>query len=164
MGLQLPGELVSLLGMLGYTWPEADEEKLFKMGGDWLQFAGEFGTQLQDADGQAGQVWTMNEGEGIKAFQQAWREPEAPVPALQDGQVAANILGAGLMVCGVIVLVLKITVIIQLIWLAIQIAIAIAQAVVTFGASLAQIPIVKMITGMLIDLAIDMALQAILGG
>lgn len=134
------------------------------MGGDWLQFAGDFGAQLQDADGHAGQVWTTNEGEAITAFQQAWREPEAPVPALQDGQVAANIMGAGLMVCGMIVLALKISVIVQLVWLAIQIAMAIAEAPVTFGASLAQIPIVKMITGMLIDLAIDMALEAILGG
>lgn len=100
----------------------------------------------------------------LQAFQQAWQEPEAPVPALQDGQVAANIMGAGLMICGMIVLALKITVIIQLVWLAVQIAMVIAEAPVTFGASLAQIPIVKMITGMLIDLAISMALEAILGG
>lgn len=164
MGLQLPGELISLLGMLGYTWPEADEEKLFQMGGDWLDFAADFGTPVQDADGHAGLVWSANEGDALKAFQQAWQEPEAPVPALRDGQVAANIMGAGLMVCGMIVLALKITVIIQLTWLAIQIAMAIAEAPATFGASLAQIPIVKMITSMLIDLAINMALEAILGG
>ncbi|SEG78172.1 hypothetical protein SAMN04489712_11240 [Thermomonospora echinospora] len=164
MGLQLPGELASLLGMLGYTWPEADEEKLFQMGRDWLDFAADFGGAAQDADGHAGQVWAMNEGEAIKAFQQAWNEPDSPVPALQDGQVAANIMGAGLMVCGMIVLTLKIAVIIQLIQLAIQIAMAIAQAVPTFGASLVQIPIFKMITGLLIDMAISMALEAILGG
>lgn len=32
MGMELPGELRSLLGVLGYTWPEADETKLFEMG------------------------------------------------------------------------------------------------------------------------------------
>ena len=40
MGLQLPGELVSLLGMLGYTWPEADESKLFRLGSQWMGFSG----------------------------------------------------------------------------------------------------------------------------
>jgi hypothetical protein len=49
MGLQLPSELVSLLSMLGYNWPQADEEKLFEMGHAWLNFAGGFPDQLQDA-------------------------------------------------------------------------------------------------------------------
>lgn len=45
MGLQLPGELRSLLSMLGYSWPEADETKLMEMGGAWLRFAGTLGGQ-----------------------------------------------------------------------------------------------------------------------
>ena len=38
MGLQLPGELISLLSMLGYNWPQADETKLFEMGNAWMGF------------------------------------------------------------------------------------------------------------------------------
>jgi hypothetical protein len=164
MGLQLPGELISLLGMLGYNWPEADEEKLFQMGQDWLDFAGDFGQPVDDAHGHATQIWTANDGDAIKAFQQAWNDPESPVPALKDGQVAANIMGAGLMVCAAIVLALKINVIVQLVQLAIEIASAIAEAVVTFGASLAEIPIFKEITSLLVDQIINLALDAILGG
>lgn len=40
MGLQLPGELTSLLDILGYTWPQADETRLFELGQAWIGFAG----------------------------------------------------------------------------------------------------------------------------
>jgi hypothetical protein len=164
MGLQLPGELVSLLGMLGYDWPESDEEKLFKMGGSWLGFAGKLGQPVGEAHGHAQQVWTGNHGEGIEAFRKAWSHEDAPAPALEDAGTAASIIGAATMVCAAIVLVLKINVIIQLIMLAIQIFQAIATAVATFGASLLEIPFFKIITSFIIDQLIDLALQAILNG
>ncbi|WP_433650306.1 hypothetical protein ACQP2C_28230 [Micromonospora zamorensis] len=73
-------------------------------------------------------------------------------------------IGAGLMVCAGIVLALKINVIVQLTLLAIQIAQAVATAAVTFGASLLEIPIFKLITGALIDQLLNMATEAVLGG
>jgi hypothetical protein len=164
MGLQLPGELVSLLSMLGYTWPQADEEKLFEMGHAWLKFAGGFPEPLEDANAQAQRVWSGNQGEGIDSFRQAWSGHDAPMASLQDAVTASNIIGAGLMVCAGIVLALKINVIVQLVQLAIAIAQAIATAAVTFGASLAEIPIFKQITSMIIDQLINMALEAILNG
>jgi len=164
MGLQLPGELRSLLSMLGYNWPEADEEKLFQMGNAWLGFAGKVGQPLSDADGHAQRVWSENQGEGIEAFQQAWGDAESPKTNLEDFTTAANVIGAGLMVCAGIVLALKINVIVQLVMLAIEIAQATAEAIVTFGASLLEIPIFKEITGMIVDELIDLALQAILNG
>jgi hypothetical protein len=164
MGLQLPGELISLLSMLGYTWPEADEEKLFEMGRSWLNFAGGFPEPLEGAKAQAQRVWSGNQGQGIDAFRQAWSDHDAPAAALQDATTACNIVGAGLMVCAGIVLALKINVIVQLVQLAIEIAQAIATAVATFGASLAEIPIFKEITSLLIDQLINLALEAILNG
>lgn len=164
MGLQLPGELVSLLSMLGYNWPQADEEKLFEMGHAWMNFAGGFPDSLQDANAQAQRVWSANQGEGIDAFRQSWSDHDAPVSTLHDAVTASNIIGAGLMVCAGVVLALKINVIVQLVQLAIEIASAIAEAVATFGASLAEIPIFKEITSMIIDQLMNMALEAILNG
>lgn len=164
MGMQLPGELVSLLSMLGYTWPQADETKLFEMGNAWLAFAGKHSGSLGEVDTHAQQVWTSNQAEAIDAFRSAWNGEESPKSNLEDFGTAANIIGAGLMVCAGIVLALKINVIVQLVLLAIQIAQAIATAVVTFGASLAEIPIFKEIASLIIDQLIDMALQAILNG
>jgi hypothetical protein len=53
---------------------------------------------------------------------------------------------------------------VQLTLLAIQIAQAVATAAVTFGASLLEIPIFKLITGALIDQLLNMATEAVLGG
>ncbi|GAA2615703.1 hypothetical protein SMC26_09855 [Actinomadura fulvescens] len=164
MGLQLPGELRSLLSMLGYTWPEADEMKLMEMGNAWLGFAAKQSGPLGDLDAHAGRVWQVNKGADIDAFRTTWTADDSAKSSLQDFTTAANIIGAGLMVCGGIVLALKINVIVQLVILAIQIAQAIATAPVTFGASLAEIPIFKEIAGAVIDILIDMALQAILNG
>ncbi|WP_131737603.1 WXG100-like domain-containing protein [Actinomadura roseirufa] len=164
MGMQLPGELASLLSMLGYTWPEADESKLVDMGQAWLGFAGTLGEPVGEAHGHAQLVATAGRAEGIAAFQQAWGGAEAPHANLEDARTAGQLIGAGLMVCAAIVLALKINTIVQLALLAAEIAQAIATAVPTFGASLAEIPIFKEIASLIIDQLISMALEAILEG
>jgi hypothetical protein len=162
MGLQLPGELVPILGMLGYSWPEGDEEKLLRIGHDWLGFASDSGRPIEDSHGHAQQVWSANKGDGIDAFQRSWNEHDAAPSNLRDGLTASNIIGAGLMVSAAVVLALKINVIVQLVQLAIEIASAIAEAVATFGASLAEIPIFKEITSMFLDQLINLAIDAVL--
>ncbi|TDD25208.1 hypothetical protein E1287_37490 [Actinomadura sp. KC06] len=164
MGLQLPGELISLLGMLGYTWPEADETKLMEMGGTWMSFGGTLQSTSSGADSVAQGVWTTNKGEDFEAFQKDWTNDEAASANIRDAATDCMLVGAGLLIAGVVVLVLKINVIVQLIILAIQIAQAIATAAVTFGASLAEIPIFKMITGAIIDQLLGMAVEALLNG
>jgi hypothetical protein len=164
MGLQLPGELISLLGMLGYNWPEGDEEGVFNLGHSWVGFSGDFTDPLGDSASHAQRVWSENQGEGIEAFRNAWAGSDSPKTNLEDGTTAATMIGAGLFVCAGIVLALKVNVIVQLISLAIEIAQAIATAVVTFGASLAEIPIFKEITSLFIDQLINLALDAVLGG
>jgi hypothetical protein len=141
VGLQLPGELVSLLSLLGYNWPQADEQKLAEMGQAWMGFASTLGTIVGSAQGGAAPVWSQNRGEDITAFQQWWDKEDSPIASLRDGVPAATLTGTGLVICGMIVLALKISVIVQLVILAIQIAQALATAAVTFGASLAEIPI-----------------------
>ncbi|MFC6880157.1 MULTISPECIES: hypothetical protein [Actinomadura] len=163
MGLQLPGELIGLLSMLGYTWPEADETKLFEMGSAWVDFSGTVNGIVSEAGTAAQQVWSGNKGADIDAFQKAWGEDDAPVAILDDAATGATLVGAALFLCAGIVLALKINVIVQLVMLAIQIAQAIATAAPTFGASLAEIPIFKEVTGMIIDTLIDQAIEALLG-
>jgi hypothetical protein len=163
VGLQLPSELISLLGMLGYTWPEADETKLFELGQTWMGFGSSLQGVISDADAAAQQVWSRNKGDDIDAFKNVWSQEDSPVEILRDSTNGAMIIGACFFICAGIVLALKISVIVQLVILAIQIAQAIATAVVTFGASLLEIPIFKMITGAIIDILIDQALGALLG-
>ncbi|GIF12663.1 hypothetical protein [Actinoplanes teichomyceticus] len=146
MSLQLPGELASLLDMLGYTWPAAAEDRLFEMGQAWIRFSATIGDIVADADAAAGAVWAQNAGQDIAAFQQWWGSADSPAPVLTDGATAAVLTGTGLIICGAVVLALKVAVIVQLTILAIQIAQAIAAAGPTFGASLLEIPIFQQIT------------------
>ena len=141
MGLQLPGELRSLLDILGYTWPEADETLLMQMGQSWISFGTRLGDIVVDAQSTASTVWSEHRGRDISAFQNWWSGNDSPAQTLSDGVNAAILTGTGLMICGAIVLALKVAVIVQLVVLAVQIAQAVATAPVTFGASLAEIPI-----------------------
>jgi hypothetical protein len=82
-----------------------------------------------------------------------------------DGiSTAGQVVGAGMMICAGIILALKISTITQLVTLAIEIAQAIASAVATFGASLAEIPIFEEISrriiGELIQQVINKLMEA----
>ncbi|MEV6350217.1 hypothetical protein [Actinoplanes sp. NPDC051851] len=141
MSLQLPGELVSLLGILGYDWPLADEDTLFEMGQSWITFSAAVSDIVAEAGSAAGAVWAGNIGQDISAFQKWWTSEDGPAPVLSDGATAAVLTGTGLIICGAIVLALKVLVIVQLTILAIEIAQALGTAGVTFGASLLEIPV-----------------------
>ncbi|MDP9794343.1 hypothetical protein J2S43_002855 [Catenuloplanes nepalensis] len=164
MGLQLPGELISLLGVLGYNWPEADETALLEMGQAWTEFSGTLDGLVAEAGAAAATVWERQTGGDIAAFQAWWSAEESPVAALRDGATAATLAGTGLMLCGMIVLGLKIAVIVQLTILAIQIAQAIATATVTAGATLLEIPVfqalARTIIGGMIDEVVSRLLEA----
>ncbi|MFC4069391.1 WXG100-like domain-containing protein [Actinoplanes subglobosus] len=164
MGLQLPGELVWLLGELGFNWPEADEEKLIDVAMTWIDFGAALEQAVTAGDAAAQQVWAANLGADITAFQQAWADGSAPSANLATMAQSCLIVGAGMLCAALIVLVLKINVIVQLVTLAIAIAQAIATAAVTFGASLAEIPIFKMIIGAIVDEIINQAIETVLNG
>ena|ERR1043165_386601 len=162
--MQLPGELRSLLEILGYTWPEGDEMKMFEMGGAWVSFSGDINGIVAEANAGAQQVWTMNKGPNAEAFQKWWTKEDSPADSLSDGATAAVLTGTGLIICGAIILALKIAVIVQLIVLAIQIAQAIATAAVTFGASLAEIPIFQQIAKTIVGNLVTEAVFKLLEG
>jgi len=164
MGMQLPGELATLLQDLGYNWPKSDEEKLFNKGGNWLSFSGKMNQPVTEANSHATRVYTENKAEGVQAFQTSWNGSDSPHNNLLNGTTGGTIIGAGLMICGGIVLALKINVIVQLVQLAIEIFQAIVTAPETFGVSLAEIPVFKKITSMLVNLCISLAMNAVLGG
>jgi uncharacterized protein YukE len=164
VGLTLPGELVSLLSMIGYDWPESDETALFQLAGEWTGMADRINGSVAQLESAARTVLDTNRGESFTAFADEWNDGESAARNIADATDPTNIIAIGLMAGAGIVLALKIQVIVQLILLAIQIAQAIATAVVTFGASLLEIPIFKMISGMIIDQLIGMAVDAVLNG
>ncbi|GAA4981016.1 hypothetical protein [Actinopolymorpha pittospori] len=60
MGLQPPGGLVTVMNLAGLDWPDADEEKLFRIGQAWLEVMPKIAAMARDAHTAAGKVWDTN--------------------------------------------------------------------------------------------------------
>ena len=162
MGLQLPSELISLLSVLGYEWPESDEESIFSIAGEWTGMADQISGRVEALNAAAQTLLDNNRGAEIDAFQGEWEDRESAVRNIADAMDPTNVINIGLTVAAGLILALKIQVIVQLAVLAFQIAWAIATAAATFGASLVQIPIFKQITGLIIDQLMGMAIDKVL--
>ena len=162
--MEIPGELRSLLGILGYNWPEADETALVEMGQAWMRFADRLEAIVNDATSTATEVWTGHEGGSVTAFRTWWARADSPARTLLDGANAATLTGTGLMICGGIVLALKVAVIAQLAVLAVEIAQAVATAAPTFGASLAEIPIFQQLTRTIVGNLVQDAVAQLVDG
>lgn len=162
IGITLPTELSGLLNTLGFTWPEGDEGKIFDMAGQWMSFADQLRPTVEDAHGYAERVRLDNQDKAVELFQGFRHSGDAPRRDLDDGATAATMISGGLYVCAGALVALKIAVIAQLVALAIEIAQAIAIAPVTFGASLLEIPVLRQITRLLLDQALDIAVNTIL--
>lgn len=163
MGINIPSELADLLNELGYTWPKSDEQKMFELGQEWLDFAGKLNPIAGDAAAAADKAHSANKGEAMKAFGEAWGHEDSAVTVLNRAVAGGQMVGGALFVCAAVVLALKINVIVQLTILLVEIIQAIASAPATFGATLAEIPIFKKLADIAIDMIIDKALEAVLG-
>lgn len=141
MGLQLPSALTEPLSWIGLTWPEADEDLLYEAGREWIAFAGRLRAIAADADRAASQVWNSAEGPAVDAFHRWWGDGDGPKNRLLDDATAAEIIAAALFAFAAATLAMKVAFIAQLVTLAIEVAQAIATAVVSFGATTAEIPV-----------------------
>jgi hypothetical protein len=140
VSLQLPGELTEPLGWIGLVWPQADEDKLREDGQTWISYGAKLRGQAQHATDVAHRVWTQNTGESIEAFEAWWNAAQGPGRNLENAAIAAELIGAGLIVMAGITLALKIAFIVQLTILLVEVGQAIATAFVSFGATTAEIP------------------------
>lgn len=163
MGIQIPGELADLLNQLGYTWPKSDEQALFEIGSMWIELGSEFDSIGADLDAAIAPVLGGMYGDAVDALRRRWELPDSAPSTLDLDRMGAPVVGGVVVLVAGVVLALKINVIIQLTILLIQIIQAIATAVPTFGASLAQIPIFKIITQVAVDFLINQAMEWILG-
>jgi hypothetical protein len=162
-GLVLPDALVSVLSDLGYLWPDADEVRLMQLGQAWTGLQSKLDGLAQEARQAAEQVWLHNKGSDVDAFKAAWEKAEDGLDTLDKNASGVVVVGAIILVCAIVVLMLKIWVIVQLTLLVIAIAQAIATAAITFGASLLEIPVFKEIFGRVINLLISRATVILLG-
>ena len=161
MGLTLPSELTEPLGWIGLVWPEADEDLLLEAGQRWIDVAERLQAQAATADRAAEQVWTDNRGESADQFRSWWTGEDGPHRRLSEDAQAAFLIGSALIVFAGITLALKLAFIAQLAILAFEVGQAIATAVVSFGATTAEIPGFIALTRMVCRELLDKAVQLV---
>jgi len=166
MTIQLPSELASALSLLGFDWPDADEDKLDGMGKAWTAFAGTLKDLAAEADRHAQAVWTANAGAAIEAFQKSWTGPSAPITNLHDGVEAAGLIAAGLSTAAKIVVLLKIKFIAEVAAFArtVYLAAMAAKTPWTAAGAAAAVIIHKIIVTQTLNAAIELAMKALLDG
>jgi hypothetical protein len=162
MGMTLPGDLERLLNDLGFTWPEVDESDLFNVGGSWSQFGSNVAQAHATSAGATQQLLSTNQSDALGAFSTKLASPNSPHSVMGDASTGVQIVGGACYVAGGLVIGLKINTLINLIILTVEIIEAIATAVPTFGASLAEIPVFKEVTQRVINLIINEVVNAIM--
>ncbi|MER5947739.1 PE-PGRS family protein [Streptomyces sp. NPDC001904] len=136
MALMLPSEIEWVLDLLGYSWPDANEDKIHEAAQAWREFAQAVRQAQGTGTGAAQTVFGANSGEAVESFGEAWQKfSGAGGGYLEDAAQAAEILAFALDAVALVVVGSKIAVIAQLIALAIEIAAAQAAAPFTLGLS-----------------------------
>jgi hypothetical protein len=72
MSVTLPSDVAWVLNLLGFMWPEADEDKLRASAQAWRDFGAELDRINQDARQVAVQIASENRGDSIDAFGRFW--------------------------------------------------------------------------------------------
>ncbi|WP_107288446.1 PE-PGRS family protein [Streptomyces sp. NBRC 110611] len=135
----LPGELVWVLDLLGYNWPNADEEKLHECAQAWRNFAESVNQAASSGTSASNEVVSANSGEAIEGFTNEWGTftggGDSGDNYLRDAAMAAEAIAIAFDAAAIAVLAGKVAVITQLVILAAELIAAQAAAPFTLGLS-----------------------------
>ncbi|GCD34445.1 hypothetical protein OEIGOIKO_02179 [Streptomyces chrestomyceticus JCM 4735] len=138
MSLTLPSEVAWVLGLLGYDWPQADEDALFQCAETWRTFAAQVEQTASQGASAANEVCGANTGEAVDGFTKEWGAFSGGSGSdhyLRDAQLAAETIALAFDAAAIAVLTGKIAIIAQLVALAVELIAAQAAAPFTFGLS-----------------------------
>ncbi|BDM72182.1 hypothetical protein HEK616_56690 [Streptomyces nigrescens] len=161
MAVTLPTELDWILDLLGFQWPNVDEDKMRDAAEGWSNFAAAARQYQSQGITASNAVHGANSGEATEAFDNTWKKFGGDGGWLEEAADAADALAIVLQVVATIVLVMKIAVIVQLIALAVEFVAAQAAAPVTLGASEAGAAAATVTTRVLVRRIITEAKQKI---
>ncbi len=165
MAMNLPGELVWVLDMLGYDWPPLDEDEMRRAANIMRTFKDDIAGTVDVAEERVKSgVGTAVKGQVATSLANAWDTDRATnIQKLID---ALDPVAGGIDIGADAVVALKVKVIAELVITAAQIAAAAASAVFTLGASLAAnaaiIALRKKALDVLTNIAVDQLAQQLL--
>lgn len=135
----LPGEVTWVLDLLGYSWPDADEDKLFESATIWRDFANQVNETLSQGTAAANEVVSANSGEAVDGFTKEWGAFSGGGGSgdqyLRDAAAAAEVIATAFDAAALAVIAGKVAVIAQLVMLAVELIAAQAAAPFTLGLS-----------------------------
>ena len=163
--MNIPGELVWVLDMLGYDWPPLDEDEMRRAAEIMRTFKDDIEGTVDVAETRVKSgVGAAVKGQVATSFTNAWdTDKSSNIQKLID---ALDPVAGGIDIGADAVVALKVKVIAELVITAAQIAAAVASAFFTFGASLAAnaaiIALRKKALDVLTNVAVDQLAQQLL--
>ncbi len=163
--MNIPGELVWVLDMLGYDWPPLDEDEMRRAAEIMRTFKDDIEGTVDVAETRVKSgVGAAVKGQASTSFTNAWdTDKSSNIQKLID---ALDPVAGGIDIGADAVVALKVKVIAELVITAAQIAAAVASAFFTFGASLAAnaaiIALRKKALDVLTNVAVDQLAQQLL--
>lgn len=162
MAMNLPGELVWVLDLLGYEWPPIDEDELRRAAGIVRQFGEDIEGTIELASSRIeGDLSAAMKTGSNAAYTTAWT-------TTRDGNMRQLVdlidpAATGMDLFADAVVAMKVKVIAELVITAAQIAAAAASAIVTLGASVAANAAIIALRKKALDILTDLAVEAIAG-
>jgi len=150
VGVVLPNELVWVLGAIGVTWPNIDEDELRHAGDEFRKLSADLSAHKSGAMAEIEQMLGVNSSESLKVFQALWEK--VVKGHLSDLEEGLGILAGAMDTCAVIVEGMKVAAIAELVAFAAETAADVAASVATFGIAAAG------------EVALEIATQKIVNG
>ena len=150
MGVVLPNELVWVLGAIGVTWPNIDEDELRHAGEEFRKLADELSQHKSGALHDIEQMMQMNSSQSLKVFEALWNK--VVKEHLADLEAGLGVLAGAMDTCAVVVEGMKVAAIAELVAFAAETAADMAAAVATAGIAAAG------------EVALEIATQKIVNG
>lgn len=148
--------------VVGASWPEGDEDKLWAMRDAWNAAATAIGEVLGDGNAASTAALGCMSGETSKKFEEHWKKYTEGDAYLVNLQQLCTDLASGCDNAALGIEYTKLSIIAALIILAIQIAAMIASAVATFGTSTAGIPIAQAATRVTVQMIFQQLIKQII--
>jgi hypothetical protein len=159
MSVVLPNDLVWVLGAIGVTWPNIDEDQLRKAGTDFRTLSSDLSSHKSGAMGEIESMLHVNSSESLKVFQALWEK--VVKGHLSDLEEGLNILAEAMDVCADIVEGMKVAAIAELVAFVAETAADAAAAVATFGIAAGAEIALEEVTSRVVNGIIDQAISQV---
>ncbi|MGV0809471.1 WXG100-like domain-containing protein [Mycolicibacterium setense] len=162
MTLQIPGPLQWVSYLVGYQWPQGDEDAMYRIGGQWGDRAEQLRDLIPELNRMRASTSSVLQGVTAGAADKQFAllfDGDASVDKLADAMAALGTLAES---TGKNIEYTKLQILTSLAIAAFEISWALAQTSVTFGASAAQIPLIEASTSAAIRQVVSMLLKDIM--